>query len=1206
MRRNRRMRNKANRRYLGREFKRICNRTGIPKRAGLSAARQTTSAKRRLRRMAIQGRTGSTVRRRQRQLGTPSHKHAIHPSFPTPVPTITDVIAAVLLQDDMERTGKRCYGLMGGANLRPERVEERTPDLYPAYAAVVERLAAEESKGDTEYQRLSASAFRRLHPTAQIAEFHKLGIVASTETEVLRIVLGEASTGSDLSTPYVIPGQNVKALSLGDVLHHEYYLTRRLGRIVTHRSVLLRDSGKLARTGKNPDHFTQMIQQIYASNRTLEADRMTLQQLHNRKTTLTRALRSQHPTSVFINSMNIPDVSTANRFEALMEDIDQLSPVLGEKICRITDDSDLPTTHWSPRRTRHTRRKPPQEATEQQAASTVDDPMRATLLHARDIQPTQEDITPDHCDVLFTLTGGYKTAQAATIHSTLKVTYLNAGGLTAHKLGLILEYMSQTQTDVLICVDAQTTEKGGRGLEKMVKQTLGPFSKVHYTAMDKPYEHKRHKYKQGTITGNLIGGQFCIINEKWGPSLVQCQDDPTGLGLLSQLSLRTADGQIAIFGTYWPNKHGENTDNASGSLWAKTQSWCHKNNITKSPIDFLRDLTLQWIHTAFKNNMIASILGGDLNATWEPAEQGGCYTLNKWALEHDFINGPLQIADHRGERFHTHQSGSWIDHVLHMGPLGHIDILAAHVSTGVEWKGITDHRPISATYRVSLPSTSKPVLAIPPPKRPELNRSDPRALADFDEAMRKYVEAHPYTATSMDEAGEYLFRLERATVRIVSRLDKNFGRSRARSSHKDGWSPHYAAMKIHLQTLLQMRRHTLGQHKCKQWKLPDEARHGISRLVDMWQARCDSLTTPDGAIESLMHLTGKGPEYWRLMVGIPKVEDIDADIQTLKSKMHGQLRTDLRSSINYHCARRETMRELGKTRVVLKSVLGRIGSRKHQDQLFLGAVKESSTRVDVTPLEVHEALTRHFQNWYAMPEHYQEDQLHNGDWESVIQSFPAFYSATAHTGVPENLCHLIYEAIQLKYRKPATCETLRAAFSTTPSFDEFVHQVRNLRNNSAPGMTGCSYNMIKAWPEPVLRAAYDSIALFWENRSVPDHWKWRWLVPIPKKPTDTPTLADLRPLMLTEATRKIWTSIIISKIQAATAQHDTLHCAQNAYLRNKGTNSASLLFINMLETAESDKTPAHRTSYDMSRAFDSVSKNIMRIAWLRLGVRIEI
>ena len=84
------------------------------------------------------------------------------------------------------------------------------------------------------------------------------------------------------------------------------------------RSVLLRDSGKLAQTGKTPDHFTQMIRQVYASNRTLETDRLTLQQLYNRKTTLTRAMRSQHPTSVSI-------------------------PVVGEKTCRIMDDFDLPT-----------------------------------------------------------------------------------------------------------------------------------------------------------------------------------------------------------------------------------------------------------------------------------------------------------------------------------------------------------------------------------------------------------------------------------------------------------------------------------------------------------------------------------------------------------------------------------------------------------------------------------------------------------------------------------------------------------------------------------------------------------------------------------------------------------------------------------------------------------------------------------------------
>ena len=78
-------------------------------------------------------------------------------------------------------------------------------------------------------------------------------------------------------------------------------------------------------------------------------------------------------------------------------------------------------------------------------------------------------------------------------------------------------------------------------------------------------------------------------------------------------------------------------------------------------------------------------------------------------------------------------SGSLINHILHMGSLGHIDILDVHVSTGVEWKGISDHRPITAQYKVAKPSTKAPVLAVPPLKRPELDRSDPRVLSDFED-----------------------------------------------------------------------------------------------------------------------------------------------------------------------------------------------------------------------------------------------------------------------------------------------------------------------------------------------------------------------------------------------------------------------------------------------------------------------------------------
>jgi hypothetical protein len=399
-----------------------------------------------------------------------------------------------------------------------------------------------------------------------------------------------------------------------------------------------------------------------------------------------------------------------------------------------------------------------------------------------------------------------------------------------------------------------------------------------------------------------------------------------------------------------------------------------------------------------------------------------------------------------------------------MGALGHIDILGAHVSTGVEWKGISDHRPITAQYRVARPSTKAPVLATAPPKRPELDRSDPRVTADFDELLRKYIENHPCTASTPEEANDYLFRLERASVRIVRRINQHYGKDKKRSPRKDGWSPQYAAMKIHLQTLLHIRRHTLGHHKYHQWRSPEEACTGIAQLADLWIARTDTLSIPGTSIDAIRYITGLGPNYWKHIVRPPTGPELDTEISLLQSRMHGRLRSEMRSSINYHCAKRETLRELGKTKQVLKSILGRMGGRKHQDPLFLGAVRESDTLVDVTPMDVHSALTNHFRLWYATPPIYADDRLHNGDWREVLDSFPSFYSAVAHTGVPENLCHLIYCAILQNPGRTEAHEHLLAAFATVPTFEEFTSQVRSLRNNSAPGMSGCSYNMIKSWP----------------------------------------------------------------------------------------------------------------------------------------------
>ena len=179
-------------------------------------------------------------------------------------------------------------------------------------------------------------------------------------------------------------------------------------------------------------------------------------------------------------------------------------------------------------------------------------PLQHSLLHAAEApkrKPIQweYDRLPDPGP--FDITGGFKTAQAADIQSQLTVTYLNINGLSDHKLDFVLAYMLQTRTDVLICTDARLTEKNGRRLEKRVKNILGPFARVHFTALSTGKRTRRN--------GNcpLVGGFFCVVNSRWGPSLL-------GLGILTCLPLCTADGVIAIMGTYWPTKY---TDDSVGN-----------------------------------------------------------------------------------------------------------------------------------------------------------------------------------------------------------------------------------------------------------------------------------------------------------------------------------------------------------------------------------------------------------------------------------------------------------------------------------------------------------------------------------------------------------------------------------------------------------------------------------------------------------------
>ena len=106
-------------------------------------------------------------------------------------------------------------------------------------------------------------------------------------------------------------------------------------------------------------------------------------------------------------------------------------------------------------------------------------------------------------------------------------------------------------------------------------------------------------------------------------------------------------------------------------------------------------------------------------------------------------------------------------------------------------------------------------------------------------------------------------------------------------------------------------------------------------------------------------------------------------------------------------------------------------------------------------------------------------------------------------------------------------------------------------------MQGLTYAMMKAWPEDITRYVYDLLCSLWHQKMVPGWWRHRWLIPFPKKP-ENPTLEELRPIFLLEATRKCWTGLIVAAIMDQIEKHNVLSEAQHGFRRKRGTHTANI------------------------------------------------
>ena len=141
--------------------------------------------------------------------------------------------------------------------------------------------------------------------------------------------------------------------------------------------------------------------------------------------------------------------------------------------------------------------------------------------------------------------------------------------------------------------------------------------------------------------------------------------------------------------------------------------------------------------------------------------------------------------------------------------------------------------------------------------------------------------------------------------------------------------------------------------------------------------------------------------------------------------------------------------------------------------------------------------------------------------------------------IPHHLSNIIWEAITDVPNIQAGRTRLQEVFTQPPSYDDYLTAIKSHKKDTAPGMTGFSYRYLKTLPEDLHKATYNMLCTLWPTQHIPDFWKQRWLIPLPKTEELT-SIEDLRPICLLEIFRKLWTSILTHRIRNAWEHFDML------------------------------------------------------------------
>jgi hypothetical protein len=166
--------------------------------------------------------------------------------------------------------------------------------------------------------------------------------------------------------------------------------------------------------------------------------------------------------------------------------------------------------------------------------------------------------------------------------------------------------------------------------------------------------------------------------------------------------------------------------------------------------------------------------------------------------------------------------------------------------------------------------------------------------------------------------------------------------------------------------------------------------------------------------------------------------------------------------------------------------------------------------------------------------------------------------------------------------------------------EEWQGMLAELKNNTAPGVSGITYTLLKAANISTQKIFRTFAWICIKKARIPDKWKISQIYPIPKDTDWGYDLNNVRPIALLETFRKCMTKIFTRRLVKVIRERDILKGPNFAGLPGNSTETPIHILNAIVEDAKEKNKELWLVFQDMKKAFDSVSLISLEMALQRI------